>query len=139
MINSELPAPEPVVTPETKSFWDATTDQRIVLQRCANCHAVIWYPRGICPECSHLALLEFESAGRGTIYSFTVNHRGEGPYRESAPYVLAYVELDEGPRLLTNIVGVDPADDGALRIGLPVRAVFSPASTGSSLVRFAPA
>jgi uncharacterized OB-fold protein len=73
-------------------------------------------------------------SGRGRIYSYTLNYRGEGPYRDCGPYVLAYVELDEGPRLMTNIV----ADDGELAVGLPVEVTFRDTGEGSALPRFRP-
>lgn len=76
------------------------------------------------------------ASGTGIIYSFTVARRATGQYREAAPYVLAYVELDEGPRLMTNIVGC-PVDQVA--IGQPVEVVFHDTGDGSALPRFQPA
>jgi uncharacterized OB-fold protein len=132
---SPLPAPAPPVTPETKPFWDATAEGRLVLPRCAACEAFVWYPRAFCPRCGS-AVEWVDASGRGTVYSFTVVHRGgQGPYRDAMPYVLAYVELDEGPRLLTNLVDCDVE---SLRIGEPVRAVFDPTGEGPALVRFRP-
>ena len=133
---SELPAPAPAVSPETKPFWDGTAEGRLLLQRCADCTAVVWYPRTFCPECPAGRLEWFEASGRGTVYSFTVVRRGAtGAYRDAAPYVLAYVELEEGPRLMTNIVDCDV---DAVRIGDEVRAVFHPTDEGPALVRFRP-
>ena len=131
-----LPAPPPMVNPETKEFWAATAQGRLLLKRCLDCGSVIWYPRAICPECSSLYTEWFEASGRGQIYSYTVNHRGEGAYKDSSPYVLAYVELDEGPRMMTNIVG---ADDAVLAVGLPVEVVFHDTGEGAALPRFRPA
>ncbi len=130
-----LPAPAPAVNPETREFWAATADGRLLLKRCQDCGAVIWYPRGICPGCASLRTEWFEAAGRGSIYSYTVNHRGEGAYQGSPPFVLAYVELDEGPRIMTNIVGADPATIG---VGLPVEVVFHDTGDGTALPRFQP-
>lgn len=135
MTGQSLVAPEPLINPESASFWRATTRERLVLQRCTNCSSVVWYPRAICPECHHTELDEFEASGHGTIYSYTVNTRGEGPYREHTPYVLAYVELDEGPRVMTNIVDWD---EDSLGIGMSVQAVFAPTGGESSLLRFRP-
>jgi uncharacterized protein len=132
---SELPAPEPVVSPEARPFWDATAEGRLVLQRCAACDQVVWYPRGICPGCGSSELEWIDASGRGVVYSFTINHRGTGPYERAGPYVLAYVELDEGPRVLTNIVDCDPH---SLRIGQRVEARFHDTGGGSAIVRFAP-
>ena len=130
-----LPAPAPAVNPETREFWDATAQDRLLLRRCRDCGAVIWYPRAICPECSSLQTEWFEAAGRGRIYSYTVNHRGEGAYQGVPPFVLAYVELDEGPRVMTNIVGAEP---GELAVGLPVEVVFHDTGDGAALPRFQP-
>ena len=131
-----LPAPAPPVNPETRDFWTATAQGRLLLRRCLDCSAVIWYPRTMCPECASLRTEWFEASGLGRIYSYTVNHRGEGAYRDSSPFVLAYVELDEGPRMMTNIVGADPAD---LAVGLPVQVVFHDTGEGAALPRFRPA
>jgi uncharacterized OB-fold protein len=76
-----------------------------------------------------------KASGRGFVYSFTVVHRGSGLYRDAAPYVVAYVELEEGPRVLTNIVGCTPAE---VEIGQRVRVVFCDTGEGSALYRFTP-
>ncbi|BBZ15474.1 Zn-ribbon domain-containing OB-fold protein [Mycobacterium branderi] len=131
---SNLPAPAPLVNPETEPFWRAADAGQLLLKRCSSCDATIWYPRDLCPECGSFNTEWFEGSGRGTVYSFTVNHKGDGVYR-GEPYVLAYVELQEGPRVMTNIVGVDPAD---VRIGMPVKSVFAKTGEGSALLRFEP-
>ena len=130
---TRLPAPAPVVNPETKPFWDATTEGRLLLTRCTDCRAVIWYPRTICPECWSADTEWFQASGRGTVYSYTVNHKGEGPYRDAGPYVLAYVELDEGPRVMTNVITDDLA---AVEVGSAVEVVFSPTDGEAALPRF---
>lgn len=130
-----LPAPGPAVNPETEEFWTATAAGRLLLKRCLDCGSVIWYPRAICPECSSLRTQWFAASGRGRVYSYTVNHRGEGAYRDSAPFVLAYVELEEGPRVMTNIVGAEAAE---LAVGLPVEVAFHDTGEGCALPRFRP-
>ena len=132
---SQLPTPAPAVVPETERFWAATAEGKLVLPKCDVCATVIWYPKGICPECGSLDIGWVEASGEGVVYTFTVSRRGEGAYREATPFVLAYVELDEGPRVMTNIVGCPPE---SVRIGLRVRAVFHDTGQGSALVRFAP-
>ena len=77
----------------------------------------------------------FEASGRGTVYSYTVNHRTEGAYKDAAPLVLAYVELEEGPRVMTNIVGAGQSEPA---VGLPVQVVFHDTGEGTALPRFAP-
>lgn len=130
-----LPAPAPKVDPESKPFWDATAEGRLLLKRCTSCDEVIWYPRAICPACGSLDTEWFDASGLGTIYTYTVNHHGFGPYA-GITFVIAYVELDEGPRMLTNIVDVDPAD---VAIGQRVTVVFDDTGEGSALPRFRPA
>jgi uncharacterized protein len=130
-----LPTPAPVVNVETQPFWDATTTGKLVLPRCTACGFVIWYPRAFCPECNSFDVEWFEASGRGTIYSYTVNRRGQGDYRDLS-YVLAYVELEEGPRVLTNIVDVDFEK---VSVGQAVEIVFHPTQAGPALPRFRPA
>jgi uncharacterized OB-fold protein len=135
-MSSELPAPAPYVSVETKPFWDATAEGRLVLPRCDECATVIWYPRQLCPGCGSTSVGWIDATGNGTVYSFTVIRKGQGPYREVAPYVLAYVELDEGPRLMTNVVGCDP---DTVAIGMPVTVELAPTDKGTALPRFRPA
>ena len=131
-----LPTPAPPVTPETKPFWDATEEGRLALPHCLQCQTVIWYPRAFCPACHTFGVEWFDASGRGTIYSFAVTQKGDGPWRDVSPYVLAYVELEEGPRLLTNIVDCDPA---SLSIGQAVEVVFHASDQGPAIPRFRPA
>lgn len=131
---TELPNFAPPVTPETKPFWDATAEGRLVLPKCRACATVIWYPRTICPKCHSMDVDWVEASGRGTVYSFTVVRRGG--YAGGNDYVLAYVELAEGPRMMTNIVECDPDQ---VACGQAVEAVFHDTGHGSALVRFRPA
>ena len=135
MSGVELPVPAPLISPEAKPFWDGTKAGKLMLPRCSRCDFVIWYPRQFCPECGHHSVEWFEASGHGSIYSFTVVRRGEGAYRETPLYVLAFVELKEGPRVLTNIIDCDPAQ---LQIGQSVSAVFCDAGDEAALLRFKP-
>jgi uncharacterized OB-fold protein len=133
-----LPAPAPFVLPEVKPFWDATAEGRLVLPRCLECEAIIWFPRPFCPVCASTRVEWIEASGRGTVYSFTVNRRGVADlaeYRDAGVYVLAYVELSEGPRVMTNIVDCDP---GSVHIGQQVEVVFHDTGQGNALARFRP-
>jgi uncharacterized protein len=141
----QLPAPEPWVHADARPYWEGAAEGRLVLPACTACATVIWYPRGFCPACGSLEVEWFEAPGTGAVYSFSVARRGQGAYREAAPYVVAYVELDlpperagegPGPRVMTNIVDCDP---GSVAVGDRVRAVFHPTERGVALVRFRPA
>lgn len=132
---SDLPVMAPLPSVETADYWAATAEGRLLLKRCDACGHVIWYPRGICPDCHSSQTSWFEAKGTGEIYSYTINNKGDGPWKAAAPYVLAYVELDEGPRVLTNIVDCDQA---ALAIGQRVTAVWDDTGEGHALLRFRP-
>ncbi|MGO1606650.1 hypothetical protein BSP109_00964 [Brevibacterium sp. Mu109] len=135
-IGSELPAPTPPISAETAGFWKATTEGRLLFTRCDACSEPTWYPREFCPHCGTLDVTWEEASGRGEIHSFTVVRRGGlGAYAGGPPYVLAYVELVEGVRMMTNIVDVDEAE---LRIGLPVTVVFHETDGDAALPRFVP-
>jgi uncharacterized protein len=125
--------PPGAVTAHTAPFWDGLADGTLRLPRCDDCGAVIWYPRPLCPHCHGARATWFDASGHGSVYSFTVVRRGSGVYADAAPYVVAYVELDEGPRVLTNIV--DWAN-GDLRVGAAVEAVLAPVADGEPLLRF---
>lgn len=133
---NELPVPAPVVTTTTKAFWDATAEGRFVLQRCDSCATVIWFPKNHCPECAGTSLGTFDCSGRGTVYSFTIIRKVGNAYKEAVPFVVAYVELEEGPRVMTNIVGCEPEQ---VRVGMPVTMVFHDTGQGNALYRFVPA
>lgn len=115
--------------PETKPFWDAAREDRFVLRRCGSCGRTHWYPRAVCPHCFSPGTEWVEAKRTGRIYSFTVFR----PAR--APDVLAYVTLDEGPVMLTNIVDADP---DTLEIGQAVELVFRQAEQGPPLPVFRP-
>ncbi len=138
MTAETTPEPLPVVvpnpTPDDAPFWEAAAHDRFILPRCRGCATYIWYPRSFCPDCHTTDVEWVNVSGRGTVYSFTVNQRGPGAWAEHSPFVIAYVELEEGPRILTNIVGSDPAQ---VHIGQAVTAVFEPAGT-TKVIRFTP-
>lgn len=131
-----LPVTAPERTPETLPFWEATAQGRLLLAYCEACDTYIWYPRTFCPNCGSRSASWREATGFGTVYSFTVVCRAAGEFREAVPFVVAYVELQEGPRVLTNIVGCEPDH---VFIGQSVRVVFADTGEGSALYRFAPA
>lgn len=101
----------PVASPDplTQPWWDATREGRLLVQRCRRCGHFQHYPRALCTSCTSIDLDYAEATGRGVVYSFTVLHRSPHPAFEP-PYVVALVRLEEGPVVLTNIVGCSPDD-----------------------------
>jgi len=138
---SELPALPVPRSREAAPFWDAALEGRLVLPVCDSCGHHIWYPRDACSACGHDSVTWTEMSGQGTVYARTIARRGMGPWKEAAPYVVAYVELAEGPRILTNVVTDDPE---SVQVGAPVVATFVPVADApedrpQSLLRFRPA
>ncbi len=94
--------------PEASPYWEGARAGVLRLQRCRACGAARFYPRHLCPDCGDSSVSWFDASGWGVVYTFTIVHRGPSPaFRERQPYVVALVDLDEGPRLMTNIVGGD--------------------------------
>jgi uncharacterized OB-fold protein len=114
--------PEVTDDPATRPFWDGLKAGRLLLERCRACQAIIWYPRGFCPHCGGAGTDWIEASGRGTVYTYTVARRSFGRWAAAVPYVIAYVELAEGPRVLSNVVGVPPDD---VTVGLEVEVVIA--------------
>jgi uncharacterized OB-fold protein len=132
----EIEHPRPVADWETRGYWEGAGRHELVLQRCKSCGAVQHRPRAQCAKCLG-AIEHFVASGRGTVYTFTVTEQNQAPpFRDAVPYVLAYVELEEGPRVLTNVVGCAPDE---VRIGLPVRAEFRTAADAFGVPVFRPA
>jgi hypothetical protein len=135
---SEYSGPLPVPTPETRPFWEAARRHELSVQRCRACGRHFFDPRVVCPHCLADDVEWRRVSGRGTVHTFTVVHRGQRNFPLPAPYVIAIVELDEGPRLMTNLVGIEP-DPAKIRIGLSVEVVFEDVSPDVALPRFRPA
>jgi len=98
------PLPEP--TPETQPFWDGCGRGELVIQRCLDCGKPYFYPRPVCPECGSVNVEWFTATGRATLYSYVINHRPARGFENDGPYAIAVVQLAEGPRMMTNIIGI---------------------------------
>ncbi len=132
-----LEHPKPGVDWETRAYWEGCGRHELILQRCRSCGTLQHRPRALCVSCLCDEIEHFPASGRGTVYSFTVTHQNQASgFREALPYVLAYVELEEGVRLLTNIVGCAPED---VRIGLPVEVEYADLEGEIAVPRFHPA
>ncbi len=122
--------PKPMVLPETAAYWKAADEGRLLVKRCTACGEHHHYPRDICPYCLSEATEWITSAGSGKVYSYST--MGEG----DSAYTLAFVTLDEGPTLMTNLVDAPPS---SWTIGQRVRVVFKPSEGGPAVPMFAPA
>ena len=132
-----LPKPRPVPTPITQPFWDALREERVELQRCGACDMWVYYPRARCPRCLSGDLTWHEVSGRGHLFSYTITHQPTTyQFADEMPQLIAIVELDEGPRLTTTLVGVEHTE---LTIGTKVVPVFDHGDDGLTLLRFRPA
>jgi uncharacterized OB-fold protein len=108
-----LPLPDGV----SREFWAAAAHGRLLIQRCPACGHRQFYPRALCTSCGATPEWE-EASGRGTVHTFTVIHQNHArPFRDLLPYVVAIVELEEGVRMMGNIVDCSPGD---VSIGMPV-------------------
>ena len=118
--------PEPITEP----FWEGAKNGELKFQRCDDCDEVVFYPRPHCPQCGGTNLSWNTSSGEGTVYTFSVVRQNRNPaFADLGAYAVAYVDVDEGFRMLTNIVGVDdPTQDVA--IGQRVRVEFEPQDSG---------
>jgi uncharacterized OB-fold protein len=127
MASPERKIPAPDVSDETRPFWEAAAAGRLLVKRCAACGETHHYPRSICPFCWSDRTEWREASGRGRVYSFSVMRRAP------QPYAIAYVTLDEGVTMMTNIVDCDL---DAIRIGQAVRVVFRPSDGGPPVPMF---
>jgi uncharacterized OB-fold protein len=125
----------PVITPLHQPFWDAVKRHRAELQRCDACGRFRFIPSERC-QCGSPASTWTPVAGTGELYTFTVVHRAPTPYYQGrAPYVIAHVTLDEGPRMISTLEGCEPGD---VRIGMPVELVYDDVTPELTLYRFEP-
>ncbi len=121
----------------TAPYWDAARAGRLVVQQCRSCRQVWHPPLPSCPHCHSADLGWSAASGTGTVYTYTVvRHPTHFAFADKIPYVIALVELTEGPRLVTGITGCAPDE---VRVGLPVRAVFREVSPGVTIPYFEPA
>jgi uncharacterized protein len=131
------PLPRPLNPGLTRPFWEAAKRHELVMPRCTTCDHLFFYPRSECPRCFSATLEWVRVSGRGRLHSFTIVYQpANAAFRDSAPYVYAVVQLDEGPRLVSNVVQCDPE---AVRVDMPLVAVFDDVTPEWTLVKFKPA
>jgi uncharacterized protein len=127
----------PQPTPETQDFWDGCKAGELRLQRCVACKKSYFPPRPFCPVCGSRDVEVYPATGRGTLYSYIINHRPR-PDMGREPHSIAVVELEEGPRMMTNIVGC-PQTPEALTLDMPLKVTFAAQNDDISLPFFEPA
>lgn len=129
--------PLPVPTPETKPFWDGLKEHQLWVMHCTNCGLTYLYPRPYCPRCFSDKTEWRQASGRGSLHTYMINHRPPSPAWQ-APYVIAIVQLEEGPRLMSNLVDVEP-DPSNLPIDMPLEIVYDDVTPEITLPKFRPA
>ena len=127
----------PTIEPESQPYWDAAREGRLLIQCCDACGAAQHYPRPFCVACWSDRVRWQEASGRGTLYTYsTVFMNDLPPFADRVPYVAAAVDLEEGPRIMTNMVGVEPSE---LRVGMAVVVDFQPLTHEITAPVFRPA
>ena len=132
-----MPRALPKPTPETQHFWDGCRAGELRLQRCRDCAQSYFPPRPFCPHCASREVEVYAASGKATLYSYVINHRPR-PDMGPEPHSIAVVELAEGPRMMTNIVGC-PQTPEALLLDMPLEVTFQQESEEISLPLFRPA
>jgi uncharacterized OB-fold protein len=129
-----LPQPDPVTQP----FWDSLKTHAMQIQRCNDTGNFFFYPRGMSPFTLSDNISWEPVSGKGTVHALTIVHNQRAPgFAEEVPYVVAIVELDEGPRMMTNIIDVEP-DPEHVKIGMPVEIVYEDVTDEITLPKFRP-
>ncbi len=116
-----MPGPTPLPTPDTAPYWEGAAAGELRIQQCTSCTEYYFYPRPFCPRCGSAEVEWRVTSGRATLISYVINHRTFPP--EDAPQVIALVRLDEGPQMMSNIVGVEPLPEN-LPLDMPLRVTF---------------
>jgi uncharacterized OB-fold protein len=139
MTNAAPPRPLPTPQPEWDFYWQKAKAHELWLMRCKDCNRNYFYPRPICPNCFSRNTEWFQSSGKGTLYAFAIVHRAPTPaFADMVPYITAFVELEGGVRIPTNLVDVNP-DPANVKIGMAVEVVFEDVNDSISLPKFRPA
>ncbi|HRC62375.1 MAG TPA: Zn-ribbon domain-containing OB-fold protein [Dehalococcoidia bacterium] len=129
--------PLPFRTSWTQSFWDGTKRGEFLIQRCSNCDTPRFPPKPVCSNCWSTDYREVPAAGTGTVYTFTVQYRAGVPaFANDVPYAIVLVELDEGVRVMSDMVNCDAEE---VHIGMPVKLVWDPPSEDLTMYKFEPA
>ena len=132
--------PVPVPQGESDYYWEKAKQHELWLRQCNACGEAYFYPRDISPCCFSRDTSWTQASGKATLYTYGIVHRAPHPgFAKDAPYVTAIVELEEGPRMPTNIVGIDEPTPEKLRVGMPLEVTFEDITDTIALPKFKPA
>jgi len=121
-VGFDMKKPLPQTQPWSEKFWEGTKEGKLLIQVCKDCDSLIFYPRKFCPECWSGNLDWVEASGRGTVFTFsTAYDMVEPKFKDELPYTIAYVDLEEGVRMMTRIVDCQPED---ISFGMTVEVLF---------------
>ena len=127
----------PPSSEDAAPFWEASRERRFTLPWCTDCEQPFWYPRSRCPRCLGDGIEWREASGQGTVYALSVQHLPATPeMKDRVPYIVALIDLDEGPRMMSNVFGCDPAD---ATVGMRVQVGWEDLDDGRRLPVFEPA
>ena len=138
MTQQEYRKPIPDPTPETEFFWRKTKDHELWIQRCIDCSEAFFYPRFHCPKCNTDKVEWFQASGNGTLYSYMINYRPAPGFEADAPYAIAVIQLEEGPRMMGNIVGIENTPEN-LVLDMPLKVTFTDATEDIAIPNWEPA
>ncbi|WP_153135454.1 Zn-ribbon domain-containing OB-fold protein [Paraburkholderia agricolaris] len=131
---ARLPLPLPVPNADSLPYWTAARERRLVIRKCSACESLHFMPRYLCPVCWSDRLEWVDSGGTGSVHSFTIIRRAPmSAFAARAPYVVALIDLDEGPRMMANVIGEDAL---SVRIGDRVCVTFEDRGDGARLPQF---
>ena len=135
----EYTKPLPIPDPLTKPYWDSLKAHAMQMQQCSACHKFVFYPRAVCPHCGSRDLRWTPVSGRGKVYGFTISHqKGMPNFGADAPYTIAVVEVEEGVRMMTNLIGIEP-DPDKIKVGMEVVVHYDDVTDAITLPKFKPA
>jgi uncharacterized protein len=133
----EYNKPIPVPSAESQAYWDGLRDRKLLMPRCDACGKYWFPPSLLCPHCNATNWTWASTSGRGRIFSYVVYHRVYHPgFADEVPYAVAVIELDEGPRMVSNVIGIAP---DKLACDLRVEVVYQPITDTITLPKFKPA
>lgn len=108
-------------------WWDAVSRRELTFQSCSDCGKAVFFPRSRCPHCFSDRLEWRKSAGDGSVYAFTVVRRAPRGFQDRVPYCVALIDVKEGFRMMSNVVGCEPQD---IQVGMPVSVAFEQRGEG---------